>query len=245
MASGYKDLLAYIVGSVGDLPSGQVEATFRMAFSSFMRNAKVWRQVFHFDMAAGWPDPGTRASLNLAWQAAQAAASADPDNLVLAEAAAVAFAEYTQSPKFILTKPIYQAGTPPTYYDCLAGEVMRGLLWDHVITDFCAIIPPCASGEFQKLEIQKPACHQGNGPLKIQVYWVPTFDSLTSEAAPSWVYERYGDTLVKATIANLWKIGKGRKGNANLGMMLSQEVRREELKAKAEADRNDPQRMCR
>ena len=238
MASSYSDLLTQLVGEVGDVNPAQVEITFRRCLTSFMEKSQVWRTTFETDLSASTPAPGTRQTLMAAYQAAVTAASADPNNLSLAQAAADARAAAYAPPAWQLTRPI-QNQTGPIYFNAIATG-MRVSFQCQDATPWWKILPATASGGTQTLEVLGPIMQQPCGRVSARLFWVPTFDSSTVLTCPSWVYERYGGIISDWTIGTLWMRRRGRRSDQAMGQKMSDNAMIDAQRVRARANMEDP-----
>ena len=245
MATKYADLLIQIVGDVGDVNPPQVEITFRRCLKSFMEKSQVWRTRFSTDLSAATPDPGTRDTLMTAYLAAQAAADAAPNDLVLAQAAATARAAAYARPELTLARPIKTAAVvgPPAVaevdYNAIA-TCWRCEYRGQEINQYVRVNAPDAAGNPQTLDILAPVAQLPNGPVVIYLYWTPIFDSDTDLACPDWVYERYGDILSQWTVGELWTMGRGNRMNRQLGMTMRNNAMIDALRVLARVNAEDP-----
>ena len=245
MASKYSDLLAQLVSDIGDVPAPQVGIVFCRCLTRFMEISQAWRTRPYFDMAAATPDPVTRAALMAAYQAAQAAANADPANLALAQAAADAREAAYAPPYFTLTRPLKTAAVigPPAvaavYYTAIATGT-RVEYRDGNASPFWRIDPATAAGGNQTLKMLPPIASLPNGRVVARLYWVPVFDSDPDVAVPDWVFERYGGVVSDWTIGDLWMKGRGRHSDRALGLKMSNDAKNDAVRICERFNREDP-----
>ena len=245
MSSQYSDLLTQLVGEVGDVPTAQTEIVFRRCLTSFMEKSQVWRTRFNSDLSAATPDPGTRQTLITAYEAAVAAASASPNDLTLAQAAADARAAAYAPPLFTLTRPIQTPAVvgppavPAVYYTAIATG-MRVEQHHRNIAPWWRINPATAAGGSQTLEILTPASCQSIGGITARLFWTPVFDSNPALAVPTWVYERYGGIICDWTIGTLWMRRRGKRSDQRLGQEMSNNAMIDAERVRARTNREDP-----
>ena len=242
MATKYSDLLRQVVGELNDLNPAYVQTVFQRCLTNFMQLSQVWRTIADFDMASAYPDPGTRATLQTAYEVAQAAAAASPNDLVLAQAAADAMYAAQQPPTFTLTRPQLSAGPPVKLYNAIAS-MQRVNYRSTDITHWSKILPAAAAGGSQSLQIIWPVSYLPNGQVLAHLYWTPTFDSLPDDSLPSWVYERYGGYVSDWTIGRLWMMAHGKRGNQATGKMMMDDAMHQAKIIRARGDLEDPVRQ--
>ena len=244
MATQYIDLLKQIIGDIGDVNPNQVELVFQRCLKSFVERSQVWRTRWLTDLAAATPDPVTRESLMVAYQAAQHAANADPSDLALAQAAADARAAAYAKPEWTLTRlvktpAVIDPPTPVVYYNAVAYGLRVEYRGQNAYPYWRINAPTVACGN-QTLDVLPPIAHLPNGSLLVRLYWVPFFDSDTSLACPDWIYERYGDIVSEWTVGELWVKGRGRRADRQLGLNMRNNAMIDADKVRARVNAEDP-----
>ena len=245
MAFQYSDLLTQLIGEVGDVTPLQLEIVFRRCLTSFMEKSQAWRTRFNTDLAAATPDPATRESLITAYEVAQAATSASPNDLTLAQAAADAHAAAYAPPLFTLTRPVQTPAVvgPPAVAAVYYTAIATGMRVEHChrnLDPWWRINPATAAGGNQTLEILSPVSHQSIGGITARLFWTPIFDSDPALAVPTWVYERYGGIISDWTIGTLWMRRRGNRSDQRLGQEISNNAMLDAERVRARANREDP-----
>jgi hypothetical protein len=242
MATKYSDLLRQVVGEVNDLNPAYVQTVFQRCLNDFMQLSQAWRTIADFDMASAYPDPGTRATLQAAYDTARQLAAASPNNLVLAQAAADAMYAAQQHPTFTLTRPQASAGPPVVSYNAIAS-MQRVQYMRTDITHWSKILPASSAGLAQSLQILWPVSYLPNGQVLAHLYWTPTFDSSPDDSLPSWVYERYGGYIADWTIGRMWLLAHGKRGNQSTGKAMLDDAKHQAKIIRARGDLEDPVRQ--